>query len=56
MKIDVDVLDESICPDCPYLKIEQRYRLEWHGENFVYYECGHLGMCRELKEMFRESV
>ena len=55
MKIDVDVLDDNICENCPYLKIEQRYRVKWEDEDPVYYECSHLGMCEELKEIFHES-
>ena len=56
MKIDVDVLDEDMCPNCPYLKIEERYKLKWEDQNYIYYECGHLGMCQELKGMFMKAT
>lgn len=56
MKIDVEVLDEKTCEDCPYLKIEQRYRVKWEEQDPVYYECGHLGMCQELKEIFKNVL
>ena len=55
MQIEVNVLDDRICENCPYLKIEQRYQVKWEDEDPIYYECGHLGMCEELKEMFNES-
>ena len=56
LTIEVSVLNEKICDNCPYLKIEQKYRVRWKDENPVYYECSHLGMCEELKEMYKNAI
>ena len=56
MQIEVRCLDDKICEDCPYLKIEMKYGFKDTGDLCdIFYECGHLGMCEELKEMFNES-
>lgn len=50
MQIEVRCLDDKICEDCPYLKIEMKYGFKDTGDLCdIFYECGHLGMCEELR-------